>query len=222
MDHELQEYTLMDTRFRISMFGAGLLWLLVLTSCSTPASCPTCPTVDLHLLGPKALLLQNQDPSAAQTWGRIELLLSPTANGFWKIPKSKLQSAGSGWVFSSAFNQGKGTDVILLGKEEGDNVLVSTLSVSVWLGNTDISELTSDKGFKVRLRLAESLSTSVSFVMSGFVWQAPVANSTPKETCRGQFALGNPGYFVTNGTPVTVQGECKSQQTGCWQTCSAR
>lgn len=213
----------MDTWFRALTPGVALLLLVILPACSTPPTCPTCPTLDLQLAGPRNLLLQGDTPTSGQTWGRVEILLSPGSGvSAWKVPKDKLQAAGSGWVFSSNFNQGKGIDVILLGQEQGNVVAITTMSISVWLSAKDISDLTSDLGFKVRLRLAAEVTSSVTFQLSGFVWQAPAANSQQKQICRGQFVLGNQGQFAVNGTPVTIQGECKNQSNHCWQTCPAR
>lgn len=202
-------------------------WILALglllggvVACGGPQpACPNCPTVEFHLVGPSNLIVGDQAPVSGQTWGRVELLLSPKAGNTWSISiaDAKLTKSEGGWVFSSQANESTVVSVRLRGTEVDGNVNVTTMSVSVWLGASDVNNLTSANGLKLRLRLNENLP--VAFDVLGYVWQA--TNASGPESCKVQFSVDAGGSFATGGTPIMVQGECSGDQSSCWKTCGS-
>ncbi len=194
-----------------------------LVACGGPQpTCPTCPIADFQLLGP-ANLLGDTQPASGQTWGRVELLLSPQAGSSWSIPASKLSANGDGYSFSSQANESNVITVFLVGKAEGDNVNVTTMSVSVWLGASDIKSLVSSTGLKLRMRLDKDVQ-NIQFNIKGYVYQAGPKDPTTgisRESCKGEYVGSEGGSFGTSSGIITLKDECSDNaSSGCWKTCS--
>lgn len=192
-------------------------------ACGGPQpTCPTCPVADFQLLGP-ATLLGNPQPASGQTWGRVELLLSPQAGSPWSIPASKLTQNGEGYSFTSQANESNVITVFVVGTAEGDKVNVTTMSVSVWLGASDVKSLVSNTGLKIRLRLDQDVQ-NVQFNIKGYVYEAgPKDPSTgiSKESCKGEYVGGEGGSFGGSSGLITLKDECSANSSsGCWKSCS--
>lgn len=200
----------------------GLCLLLGVVACGPTPLCPSCPVVELHLLGPSALILQGQQgsPQGNQTWGWVEVLLTPPPGSIWILLKSRLKKDGSGWLFVSNSNSSRSVKVALLGTEEGDVVKVTQISANIYLSGSDAASLASEKGVKLRLRLSEAVANETSFLLSGTVQRIQQQGNTNTGVCQAQFAFGDARSFSQQPPLAVVQDQCNGASSGCWRACS--